>query len=140
MFGYTEEVDATEKLPAWQLTDGEVFAGLLAADQDFSRVYARILDFVAEVDKRGLAVENGFRDAVAMIERILRVSRKEAKARVAQATADLPLVRKALETGEINREHAREIEHILSQAPDSVSKEDLAANEAVLVDLSQQAS
>ncbi|MEC3977333.1 HNH endonuclease signature motif containing protein [Amycolatopsis sp. H20-H5] len=128
-----------EMMPVWQLSDEELLAGLLAADQDFSRQYAHILDFVAEVEKRDLGVEKGYRSTAMLLELTLRVSRKEAKARVAQATAVLPLVRKALESGEINREHAHEIEHVLSQAPDSVSDEDLQVGEAALVELSQQA-
>src|SRR4051794_9313717 len=126
-------------MPVWQLTDGELLAGMLAVDRDFSRMYARILDFVAEVDKRGLAVEKGYRSTASMIELTQHVSRKESRARVAQATADLPQMRKGLESGEINREHAHEIQQVLAQAPDSVSDEDRAASEATLVELSQQA-
>jgi hypothetical protein len=86
-----------------------------------------------------LAVEKSFRGTAAFMVHTLRVSPKEAKARVAQANADLPMMRKGLESGDINREHAHEIEHILSQAPDSVTDEDLAATENSLVELSQQA-
>ncbi|MEC3975920.1 HNH endonuclease signature motif containing protein [Amycolatopsis sp. H20-H5] len=128
-----------EVVPVWQLSDGELTAGLLAVERDLCRVYARMLDLVGDVDRRGLSVEKGFRDTATMLALSLRVSKREASARVAQATVVLPLMRKALESGEINREHAHEIEHVLSQAPDSVSMEEVAAHEATLVELSQQA-
>src|SRR3954451_22085483 len=48
-------------------------------------------------------------------------------------------MRKGLESGEINREHAHEIQQVLALAPDSVSDEDRAASEATLVELAQQA-
>ncbi|MEC3976474.1 HNH endonuclease signature motif containing protein [Amycolatopsis sp. H20-H5] len=132
-------MSVAEMVPVWQLSDGELTAGLLAAERDLCRAYARMLDLVGDCDKRGLGVEKGCRGTAAFLMLSLRVSQKEAKARVAQANAELPLLRKALESGEINREHANEIEHVLSQAPDSVSDEELSANEASLVELSQQA-
>ncbi|MEC3982871.1 DUF222 domain-containing protein, partial [Amycolatopsis sp. H20-H5] len=128
-----------EMVPVWQLSDGELTAAVLAAERDMCRSYARMLDLVGDLDKRGLGVEKGYRGTVAFLVGSLRVSQREAKARVAQATAVLPVMRKALESGEINREHTREIEHVLSEAPDSVTEEDLSASEASLVELSQQA-
>src|SRR3954454_192030 len=139
MFGYDEQVDTVEMLPTWHLTDGELTAAILAMQQNLNRDYARMLDLVADFDKRGLAVEKGARDTAAFLSNALRVSPKEAKDRVAEATADLPEMRKSLESGDINREHAHEIQHILAQAPDSVPEEELSATEATLVELAQQA-
>jgi hypothetical protein len=132
-------VDLEQALPAWQLSDGELTAAMLASERALCSNFARMLDLVREVDKRALGKEKGFRNTAALLVRSLRISQREANARVAQATAVMPVVAAALAVGEINREHVHEIEHVLSQTPDTVSPEDLAASEETLVVLARQA-
>lgn len=103
-------------------------------------MYARMLELVGEADTRGLAVGKGFRDTAALLVRALRVSPKEAKARVAAATADLPAAKAALAAGEINHEHVYEIARVLTQAPDTLDPGLLAADEEVLVELARHAT
>ncbi|RZQ60213.1 HNH endonuclease signature motif containing protein [Amycolatopsis suaedae] len=126
-------------IPAWQLSEGELSAALVASEAGLAREYARNLELVAEADKRGLAGSNGFRDTAALLERGMRVSRREARARVAAATAEFPVLRAALAAGDISFEHVREIEQVLSKAPASVTPEQLSASESTLVELARQA-
>jgi hypothetical protein len=132
-------MERTEQGPAWQLSDGELTTELFAAEQALCREYARMLDLVGEVDHRGVAVDRGFRSTAVMLVRALRVSQREARARVAQATTALPVLRIALAAGDLNREHAAEIASVLAQAPDSVTPDDLADSETTLVALARQA-
>jgi hypothetical protein len=69
----------------------------------------------------------------------LRISRKEAKARVAQAMTPMPLAIKALQAGDIGPEHVHEIQKVLAQAPDSVPVEDRDQGEDTLVELALRA-
>ncbi|WP_328609103.1 13E12 repeat family protein [Amycolatopsis sp. NBC_00345] len=128
-----------DQAPEWRLSEEELTAGLLAAERQLCRAYAWMLSMVGEIDQRGVAVGKGFRSTQVMLVRSLRISQKEANARVAQATAVLPVMRNALAAGDINREHAHEIAQVLTHAPDSVTPEELAANETTLVELAHEA-
>jgi hypothetical protein len=128
-----------ERVPVWRLSSGELTAELVAVEQRLCREYARMLEVVGEVDQRGVAVERGFRSTAVMLVRALRVSQKEARARVTQATTVLPVMRTALAAGVLNREHAAEIAAVLTRAPDAVTADDLADTETTLVELAGQA-
>lgn len=132
-------MDTTEQVLEWRLSDGELTAELHTAERELCRAYARMLAVVGEIEQRDLAAGKGFRSTQAMLVRSLRVSWKEARARVGQATAVMPVARGALAAGEINPEHAGEIAHVLTQTPDSVTPEESADHEAVLVVLARQA-
>ncbi|HEY3708037.1 MAG TPA: DUF222 domain-containing protein [Amycolatopsis sp.] len=132
-------MDNTEQVLEWRLSDGELTAELHTAERELCRAYARMLAVVGEIEQRDLAAGKGFRSTQAMLVRSLRVSWKEARARVGQATAVMPVARGALAAGEINPEHAGEIAHVLTQSPDSVTPEESAGHEAVLVVLARQA-
>ncbi|HEY2056759.1 DUF222 domain-containing protein [Amycolatopsis sp. NBC_01480] len=132
-------MDNTEQVLEWRLSDEELTAELHTAERELCRAYARMLAVVGEIEQRDLAAGKGFRSTQAMLVRSLRVSWKEARARVEQATAVMPVARGALAAGEINAEHAGEIAHVLGQAPDSVRPEESAGHETVLVVLARQA-
>ena len=132
-------MDTTEQVLEWRLSDEELTTELTTAERELCRAYARMLAVVGEIAQRGLATDKGFRSTQAMLVRSLRVSWKEARARVGQATAVMPVTRGALAAGEINSEHAGEIAHVLAQTPDSVAPEESAGNETVLVVLARQA-
>jgi hypothetical protein len=139
LFEYVGDVDRVEVLAPWQLSDGELTASILAAETALCREYARTLTLVAEIENRGLASENGFRTTAGMLVRSLRVSQKEANARVTQAAAATPAMLDALARGEINREHVAEITKTLAQAPDDLPAEARSADEDTLITLARQA-
>ncbi len=124
---------------AWQLSDEELASMLCAAEKRLRIEYARQLELVAEADRRGLGPSNGCRDTAAFLVESLRVSWREARARVAIATSGCSLVRAALDAGEITAEHAAEIAVMLAQAPEALEAQQLAADEAALVTLARQA-
>jgi hypothetical protein len=132
-------VGGDEVLPEWQLSDGELTAALLASESALCREYARMLALVGETERRGVAVEKGFRNTAGLLVRSMRISQKEANARVTQATTVMPAVTDALAAGEINSEHVHEIAGVLAQAPDSVIDAALAADAETLVVLARQA-
>ena len=58
----------------WQLSDGELTAALLASETALCREYARMLALVGEADRRGVAVEKGFRNTAGLLVRSMRIS------------------------------------------------------------------
>ena len=129
----------TGQTAAWQLSDEELAAAICAAEKDMRAAYAQHLELVAEADRRGLGPSTGSRDTAAFLVGTQRISWEDARARVAVATADVPMVRAALAAGEIGAEHAAEIVKALRQAPSMVSAEQVAAHEETLVELARQA-
>jgi hypothetical protein len=98
-----------------------------------------MLALVAEVDGRGLATCKGYRDTAAFLAGTLRLSTREAKARVAHAGIPLPLTGAALAGGSITVEHVAEIHRVLSRAPESLEAEKREYAERTLVELAEQA-
>jgi hypothetical protein len=133
-------VDVDRLVPGWRLSDGELTAALSTSQAELDRMYARMLELVGEADSRGLAAGKGFRDTKAFLVRALRISPREADARIAAATADLPVTKAALAAGEISSEHVHEIAKVLTQAPDSLAPGQLADDETILVELARHAS
>ena len=129
----------SEQTATWQLPDGELAAEIVASQARMCAEYARQLDLVAEADQRGLASVTGYRTTDQMLTGVLHISQREAKARVAQATLDIPRMRAALAAGEINPEHAFVIGKVLAETPDWVSTDQRAIDEQQLVTLAQQA-
>ena len=123
----------------WQLSEGELFGGLLESEKALRRHYGRMLEFVAEAEKRGVAVAQGYAGTVSLLMMALHLTRGEAKARVAQATTSMPLVTEALRAGEIGAAQVREIQKVLAQAPDTLPEAERLATEDTLVELGCQA-
>ncbi|WP_245757718.1 DUF222 domain-containing protein [Amycolatopsis xylanica] len=123
-----------------QLSDDQLTAAMLASEEALNREYARIVDLVGEFDKRALAPTKGSRNTSVFLVSALRLSYKEARARVAQAKLAMPVAKTAMASGKINREHLQEIEHVMSQAPESLPDAERTADEDSLVALAQQAS
>ncbi|MDT7729051.1 MAG: hypothetical protein QOI21_5627 [Actinomycetota bacterium] len=124
----------------WQLSDGELTAALLRAQTVLSQGYGRMLELVGEADGRGLGVEKGYRNTATFLIGAMRLSTREAKARVAQATTPMPLTGQALAAGTITAEHVTEIHHVLAAAPEDLDPELRAQGEKTLVDLAMQAA
>jgi uncharacterized protein DUF222/HNH endonuclease len=132
-------VDDEQTVPVWQLSDGELTAALLRAQTVLSQGYGRMLELVAEVDSRGLGIDKGYRNTTTFLIGALRLSTREAKARVAQATTPMPLTGQALAAGAITFEHAAEIHRIMAQAPTDLDPALRASGEKILVELALQA-
>jgi hypothetical protein len=128
-----------QMLPVWQLSEGELLGGLLASESALRRQYGRTLELIAEAESRGVAVGRGYRDTATLLAMALRISRKDAKARVAQATTPMPLATKALQAGDIGPEHVQEIQKVLTQAPATLPAEDRDQGEETLVELALRA-
>jgi hypothetical protein len=137
---YVRGVDDEQTVPVWQLSDGELTAALLRAQTALSQGYGRMLTLVSEVDSRGLGVEKGYRNTATFLIGALRLSTREAKARVAHATTPMPVTGLALAAGSITAEHVTEIHHVLTDAPDNLDPELRAQGEKILVDLAIQAT
>lgn len=132
-------MDVEQVLPAWTLSEGELSASLLRAETLMSQTYGRMLALVAEADERGLAASKNYTSTAKFLAVSLRLSLREARARVAQATTSMPLTALALAEGAINAEHVAEIQRTLSQAPAAVSAEDREFGERMLITLARQA-
>ncbi|MDT7724096.1 MAG: hypothetical protein QOI21_672, partial [Actinomycetota bacterium] len=86
-----------------------------------------------------LASCKGYRNTAVFLAAAMRLSVREAKARVAHATTPMPLTGKALSAGTITVEHVTVIHKALAKAPEDLSADLLAYAEKTLVDLAVQA-
>ncbi|HEX4102315.1 MAG TPA: DUF222 domain-containing protein [Pseudonocardiaceae bacterium] len=74
----------------WQSSDTELLAELAALETRLHSTWAEMLSVIAEVDSRGTAETAGYRTTVELVRAVGRVSRGEARARVAAAADVLP--------------------------------------------------
>lgn len=123
----------------WQLSEGELLGSLLESEAVQRRQYGRTLELIAEAEARGVAVDQGYRDTATLVAMALRISRQDAKSRVAQATTPMPQATKALQAGDIGPAHVHEIQKVLTQAPVTLPVEDRDQGEATLVELALRA-
>jgi len=111
------------------------------------RDYAVLLGLVAELDTRNVAQEQGYPSLLDLLRDVLRITRSEAKRRVSHAhaildvelvsggtvEAPLPQTGRALRAGELGPEHVDTITKSLLRLPNSVSPDQRAWAEGVLV-------
>ncbi len=76
--------------PAWQAGDDELLAELRVLETRMRSTWAQMLSVVAEVDARGIAGKEGYGSTVELVRALARVTRGEARARVAAAGDVLP--------------------------------------------------
>jgi hypothetical protein len=74
----------------WQVSDTDLLDELAALETRLRSTWAEMLKVVAEVDSRGTAETVGYRSTVDLVRAVGRVSRGEARARVAAAADVLP--------------------------------------------------
>jgi hypothetical protein len=122
------------------MSDDELTDALREAEATLARTYGTMLSLVREAEERKLASRSGARSTATLLATTLRLTRREARTRVVLATAGLDLTDKALSDGLISFAHMKEIHRVLKSAPDSVSAENLAEAERLLVELSQKES
>ncbi|WP_156096892.1 DUF222 domain-containing protein, partial [Amycolatopsis jejuensis] len=101
-------------------------------DRDRNIVYARHLELIREMTDRGVVPE-GHPSTAVFLATALHVTPREARSRVAQATADLPLTRKAAAAGGVSAQHVSVITEGLAAVPDWLAAEDYIAAEDTLV-------
>ena len=137
----------------WQLSNEELTAELLACEQNLRVAFAAALELTAEAAGRALGTSLGYKDTAAMLREVLRISGREAQARVALAAATMsssshigaptpPILAAtgdALAAGALDREHAAAISAVLRQCPTGISGEQRSEGEATLVALARQA-
>jgi hypothetical protein len=70
-----------------QTSNTELVDALTAAETHFRRTYSRMLDFVSELDSRGVASGLGYPTTAALLVDTLRISHTDARHRLAQAAA-----------------------------------------------------
>ena len=76
--------------PVWQGSDAELLAELGALETQMHSTWAQMLSVVAEIDSRGTAGAVGYGTTVELVRAVARVSRGEARARVALGSGELP--------------------------------------------------
>ena len=121
------------------LSEGKLSAALLHAETLMPQAYGRMPNPVAEAVERGMAGSKGYPSTRKFLAVSLRLSAREAKARVAYVTTAMPLTPEALAAGTINAEHVTEIHRALSQAPADISEADLVSGERTLITPARQA-
>jgi hypothetical protein len=81
--------------PLWQREEEELLAVLAEDESVIRQHYAAMLDVVSELDSRGAAGKLGYSNTAGVLVHTLRITRKDALRRIAQAedlhdTHDLP--------------------------------------------------
>jgi hypothetical protein len=116
----------------WQASDVELVAALTAAEVELRQAHSGMLNILSEVDGRGVAAKLGYANTAALLLHVLRISRGEARNRIAQAEdllerttpsgsvieASLPQTAEALARGEIGVGQVDVIRKTLAGLPD----------------------
>ncbi|MDQ4105279.1 MAG: 13E12 repeat family protein [Actinomycetota bacterium] len=72
-------------VPVWQGSDAELLAELCTLETRLHSTWAQMLSVIAEIDSRGTAATTGYGTTVELVRAVARVSRGEARSRVAAA-------------------------------------------------------
>jgi hypothetical protein len=132
----------------WRCGDEELLAELSRAEGALRRSYGRVLELVGEVEGRKLGAAKGYRSSAQMLQDVLRISRAEARRRLAHAEAvtavrtvsgaelpaPLPATAQALRDGVLGDEHVESIRRTLTALPPSATPAERESAERILVD------
>ncbi|HEY3708193.1 MAG TPA: DUF222 domain-containing protein [Amycolatopsis sp.] len=146
--------EARQRTDEWRCSDEQLAARLVAGEERLRRDYAEILGLVGELERRGSARTLGYTDTAVMLRETLRVSSREAGARIAHAQATMPSAAQtgafqpaplaatghAVAAGAINREHLQLLVALFRGCPAEIGAEQRAADEATLLGLAAQAT
>jgi hypothetical protein len=135
----------------WQAGDVELVSALLAVEVELCRAYSRMLTILSEVDGRGVAAKLGYANTAALLLHVLRISRGEARNRIAQAEellsrttpsgsvveASLPRTAEALARGDIGVGQVDVIRKTLAGLPDVVPEKRVLAEKEMLKQAAQ---
>jgi hypothetical protein len=130
----------------WQGSDVELVSALTATEVELRQAHSRMLGILSEVDGRGVAATLGYANTPALLVHVLRISRGEARNRVAQAEdlvsrttltgsvveASLPRTAEALARGEIGLQQVDVIRKTLAGLSDVVGEKRVLAESEML--------
>jgi hypothetical protein len=130
----------------WRASDRELVSALSAAEVRFRQAYSDMLNLLSEVDSRGIAPNLGYSNTAALLVHTLRISRSDARHRLAQAAelhtqttptgtvveAVLPQTAAALARGDIGTEHVDVIRKTLAGLPHLEAEKQVEAERVLL--------
>src|SRR5882724_5327921 len=128
-------------------SDTELIEALTALETKMRQDHSRMLDLLSELDSRGVAATRGYSNTPALLLHTLRITRVEAKRRLAQAEvlhntitptgsvieAALPQTAAALAQGDIDPDHVTVIHKTLKDLP-HLDPEQRAVAEQVMLE------
>jgi hypothetical protein len=137
----------SEAAELWQTSGSELVNALTAAEKVMRQKYSRMLSILSELDSRGEAAKLGYSSTAALLIHTLRISRAEARQRLAQAEqlhdvttptgavveAAMPLTAQELAKGAIGAGHVEVIQKTLSTMK-HLEREQLKLAEELMVD------
>jgi hypothetical protein len=89
----------------WQLTDEQLLQELAGTEAEFRRVYARSLELIGEAQARDLSARVGYPNLPNLLQAVLRVSRAEARQRIASTAVLRGETGDAARSGVVGSEH-----------------------------------
>ncbi|HEX8760709.1 MAG TPA: DUF222 domain-containing protein [Pseudonocardiaceae bacterium] len=133
-------------VPVWQGGDAELLTELRALETRLHSTWAEMLSVIAEVDSRGIAATVGYGTTLDLVRAVARVSRGEARARVAAAAdvlagrglggapvePQLPATAVAVAEHTIGAADVAVIRSVLARIPPHIGKDQRAEVEAEL--------
>lgn len=136
----------------WQVSRDELVAGLREREGLIRRAQAEQARILAEMDARGVMSEFGYATLQALQGDVLRISRGDARKRVARARAcharadgsgeipaPAPQTAEAALEGALGAEHVEAITAVVAAFPAALSEAEHGWYEGVLVDLAREA-
>ncbi|TCO55019.1 HNH endonuclease signature motif containing protein [Actinocrispum wychmicini] len=132
--------------PLWQASDSELVDAYSAVVQRRRQLYAEELRLLAEMESRGVATKLGYSNTSALLMHTARLSRAEARHRLAQAQdlhamttptgsviePVLPQTAEALARGEVGSEHVDVIRKTLANLPHLDAEQRATAEQVML--------
>ena len=129
-------IDELLGLEPVRLADEQVLTSLEAVERTRRRLEAQRLALIAQVEQRGLALEQGATSTAGFVRARLGAGPRESARLVRLATdvAAEPAARTALATGEVSAEHAQVIVRTLGGLPASVPSDVRGRAETLLLE------
>ncbi|TCO41464.1 HNH endonuclease signature motif containing protein [Actinocrispum wychmicini] len=132
--------------PLWTTSDTELVDAATAAETRLRQAYAESLRLLSELDSRGVATKLGYSNTPALLIHTLRISRTDARHRLAQAEdlhttttptgsvidPALPQTASALARGEVSSEHVDVIRKTLANLPHLDAEQRATAEQVML--------
>jgi hypothetical protein len=132
--------------PLWLASDTALVEAVTGAETQLRQAYATMLSLVSELDSRGIAPTLGYSNTAALLVHTLRISRTDARHRLAQAAdlhpqttptgsvidAALPHTATALAQGAVSAEHVDVIRKTLQDLPHLTLEQRVQAERVML--------
>jgi hypothetical protein len=132
--------------PLWQTSDIALIEAVTGAETQLRQAYSAMLRLVSELDSRGIAPQLGYSNTAALLVHTLRISRTDARHRLAQAAelhaqttptgsvieAALPHTAAALARGAVSADHVDVIRTTLKDLPQLTPEQRAQAEQVML--------